>query len=60
MLPGVSFEEITKAIEDAYDNNELARLVRTRMNTRLDVISAPGRFRDVVLELLSRAERNGR
>jgi hypothetical protein len=60
MMPGVSFEAISREIEDCYDYNELARLVRTRMNTRLDLIAAQGRFGDVVFELLSWAERNGR
>jgi hypothetical protein len=60
MIPGVSFEEISKAIEDSYTYNELTRVIRTGMNTRLDLVTAPGALQDVVFELLSWAERNGR
>ena len=60
MMPGVTFEAITDAIEEAYDQPELAKVLRARMDTRLDLITAPGTFSYVVFELLSWAERNGR
>ena len=52
MMPGVTFAEITNQIIDAYDQGELSRVLRHRMNTRLDVITAPGRFGDVVFEFI--------
>jgi hypothetical protein len=60
MMPGVAFETITNAIAAAYNQRELEMLVRNRMNTRLDLITAPGPFEYVVFDLLSWAERNGR
>jgi hypothetical protein len=60
MMPGVTFGAITKAIVDGYDHAELAQTLRERMDLRLDLVTALGRFSNVVFELLSWAERNGR
>src|SRR5262245_1100372 len=60
MVPGVTYEEITDAITDAYEEDELKRVLRTRMDVRLDVIIGPKPFGTVVFELLGWAERQGR
>jgi Trypsin-like peptidase domain/Effector-associated domain 1 len=60
MMPGVSFEEITNQIVDAYFQSELEMVLRQRMNVRLDRVVGPGTFDYVVFQLLSWAERQGR
>lgn len=60
MMPGVSFEEISNQITDAYTPPELEMTLRQRMNLRLDRIVGPGTFDYIVFQLLSWAERQGR
>src|SRR6516165_7292714 len=60
MMPGVSFEEITSNITDAYIQSELETILRSRMNVRLDRVVNPGNFDYVVFQLRGWAERNGR
>jgi hypothetical protein len=60
MMPGVTFEEITTQIVDAYSPSELVILLRQRMNLRLDRVVGPGNTDSVVFQLLGWAERHGR
>jgi hypothetical protein len=59
MMPGVDFEEFQEGILDAFDKDELAQLLRVRLNTRLDNVAAGGGFGKVVFDLLNWAERRG-
>jgi hypothetical protein len=60
MIPGVSFEEICNAFADAFNLQELDRMLRFRMDVRRDhIISADGML-NVIFELVSWAEREGR
>lgn len=61
MMPGVTFEEIRNQITDAFSPNELAALVRERMNVQIERVTAlNATFDDQVFQLLAWAERNGR
>lgn len=60
MMPGVSFEEITGQIVDAYMQPELEAVLRQRMDLRLDRVVGPGTFDHVVFQLLRWAEQHGR
>ncbi|MGE5191464.1 MAG: trypsin-like peptidase domain-containing protein [Deltaproteobacteria bacterium] len=59
-MPGVTFEEITSEVVDAYDEDELKDLLKKRMNVRLDVIVARKPFGHMVSDLLQWTERRGR
>lgn len=62
MMPGVTFEEITNQIIDAYSESELEMVLRAGMNLRLDRIVnlRAGTLDYVVFQLLRWAERQGR
>lgn len=58
-LTGKQYEAFWRALCDAYTQNALARMLRFRLNKRLDLIAAPGSFEDVVFELIGLAQREG-
>src|SRR5262249_43100489 len=60
MMPGEAFEEIANAIKEAYDEADLRRLLRTKMDIQLADVTPPAPYEEVVSKLLSWAERNGR
>ena len=60
MIPGVTFEEISNQIVDAYQQQQLETILRQRMNVRLDRVTQPAPFDYVVFQLVSWADREGR
>jgi Trypsin-like peptidase domain/Effector-associated domain 1 len=60
MIPGSDFQEITTAITQAYDRDDLEDVLRRRLDVRLDLIVPPARFSKVVFDLVSWSERQGR
>jgi hypothetical protein len=59
MMRGVQFEEVWKALYGSYATDELAQMLRTRLNVDLEDIVAPGAKKTVAFELLQAAERQG-
>lgn len=59
ILTGKQYEQFWKSMLDAYDQNHLARMLQFRLDKRLDLITAPGTFQDVVFELIGVAEMEG-
>jgi len=58
-LTGKQYEQFWKALLDAYDQNRLQRMLQFRLGKRLDLITAPGTFQDVVFELVRVADMEG-
>ncbi len=58
-LTGRQYEAFWRALCDAYTQNKLAQMLRFRLDRRLDHITAPGPFEDVVFELIGLAQREG-
>ncbi|HSJ52981.1 MAG TPA: effector-associated domain EAD1-containing protein [Anaerolineae bacterium] len=56
---GRQYEALWHALCDAYTLNKLAQVLRFRLDKRLDRITAPGPFEDVVFELIGVAQREG-
>ena len=56
-LTGKQYEAFWLALCDAYKYNELERLVQFRLEKRLDRITTPGTFEDVVYALVGLAQR---
>jgi trypsin-like peptidase/effector-associated domain 1 (EAD1)-containing protein len=59
-MPGVDFGEFHAGLVEAFDQGELARLLRMRMDVGLAKIVSPGSFDDVAFLLLEWLERQGR
>jgi len=60
-IPGVTFEEITDAIEQAFDRDDLREMLRKRMNERLDNMSGPNdTWKTAVFKVVEWSERRGR
>lgn len=59
MMPGVQFGEFQNALVDAFDEADLAMMLRVRLNQRLDAIVKPGPFRYIVFQLLEWADCRG-
>lgn len=59
MIPGVAFEEFQNALVDAFDQDALAQMFRTRLNERLDAVVGGGNTRKIVFELITWAEQRG-
>lgn len=59
-LDGKKLGAVYRALIDAYDGPRLERMVRERMNERLDTIVAPGALSARVSELILWANREGR
>jgi hypothetical protein len=57
-LTGKQYEDFWNALCDAYNRNELERMVQFRLDRRLDQITPPGTFEAVVFELVGWAQRN--
>lgn len=58
-LTGREYEQLWKALLDAYDYNRLQRMVQFRLGKRLDQITAPGSFQDTVFHLIRVAQMEG-
>lgn len=58
-LTGKQYEAFWRALCDAYTQNMLERMLQFRLDKRLDRITAPGTFEDVVFELIGLAQREG-
>lgn len=59
LMPGVQFEEYWNALNDAYSKDSLSRMLRLRLDRRLDHLVGGGPLPDMTFELLSCAEREG-
>src|ERR1043166_5581353 len=59
MMRGVDFDEFLQALLEAFDEPELERLVRVRLNEDLATIVGPGPMQSRIFELLKWAERKG-
>jgi hypothetical protein len=59
VMKGIEFDEFQKALIDAFDQQELARMVRVRLNERLSDIVEAGPTKHVVFQLLEWVEREG-
>jgi hypothetical protein len=59
LMPGVQFEEYWNALNEAYSKDSLEKMLRLRLDRRLDHLVALGPLRDMTFELLSLAEREG-
>ena len=53
-------EPLWEALRAAFKYASLERMLRMKLNVRLDEISAPGNFQDVVAEVIQWAETTGR
>ncbi|MGD8792118.1 MAG: effector-associated domain EAD1-containing protein [Anaerolineae bacterium] len=58
-LTGKQYQQFQTALLEAYVYNSLQRMLRFRLDRRLDLITAPGPFDQVVFELIGVAEREG-
>ena len=58
-LNGRQYEQFWKALQDAYDPPRLQRMVQFKLDKRLDQITAPGSFADIVFDLIRVAEMEG-
>ena len=55
-LSGDQFEQIQDALLDAYDESDLRRMVRTRLDVNLDHVVGGGNLSEVVFNLVGWAE----
>lgn len=60
MMNGVALGEIVTALADAYDRDDLKRMLRFHMNERFDHLIRPAAFQHEVFDLVEWAERHGR
>ena len=58
-LTGIEKEEFNEVLRGAFDENELDRFLRLRLNLRLSDVTSPGNFTQVVFELIEKSERDG-
>ena len=58
-LTGKQYEDFWRALCDAYKQNDLEKMLEFRLEKRLDHITGPGNFQDVVFELIDVARREG-
>ncbi|MEM7125695.1 MAG: NB-ARC domain-containing protein [Chloroflexota bacterium] len=58
-LTGKQVEAIAEALIDAYDISSLRRMIRTRLNLRLDTITLGDNFTIIIDDLIDWAEREG-
>jgi hypothetical protein len=58
-LTARQYEDLWRALCDAYKQNELERMLQFRLDKRLDQITSHGTFEDVVFELIGLAQREG-
>jgi hypothetical protein len=59
-MPGVDFGEFQEGLAEAFDQDDLTRLLRVRLDVQLRRIVKPGDFNSVTFELLEWAEQHGR
>jgi hypothetical protein len=59
MLPPISTMELVEALTEAFDEEELARLLRSRLGYKLDVMTAPGPLKFRVFGVVEAADRAG-
>ena len=59
-MPGVDFGEFQEGLAEAFDEDELTRLLRVQLNVQLRKIVAPGSFNAVTFKLLEWIEHRGR
>ncbi|MBB5045470.1 hypothetical protein HNR60_000199 [Rhodopseudomonas rhenobacensis] len=59
-MPGVDLGEFQEGLAEAFDQDELARLLRVRMNVGLSKIVGPGSLNSVTFKLVEWSERQGR
>jgi hypothetical protein len=59
-MPGVDFGEFQEGLAEAFDEDDLALLLRVQMNVQLKKIVAPGAFDSVTFKLLLWMEQHGR
>lgn len=59
ILASTQCEQLWKALLDAYDKDSLARMLKFRLNIRLDQIIGEDSLRDMIFELIGVAEMEG-
>ena len=59
ILASTQCEQLWNALLDAYDKDSLARMLKFRLNIRLDQIIGEDSLRDMIFELIGVAEMEG-
>jgi hypothetical protein len=59
MMPGIKLEKVRDALADAYDEDSLEQMLRTRLNKRLFNIVARAPLETVAYKLLEKADMQG-